>query len=217
MIINNYILYLDTVIDKPLQGGKSSDHDDTGTKTSPEAAKAKGVDGLAEGGAGGLVQVGDQGVRGVGHDGAEHTGDVTGGECNHELLRLGALGPGLGDHVLVEGLHGALEASELHHGVGDLSAPQGNQGLVEAIDSFLAEDLGEGASQGGGEGADGRGLDPHLDNTFGMSRVLYIMILCARHLEIFWLRQQIDQTYIYMVRKQESDKVKKICQSSAVG
>ena len=84
-------LYLDSVIDEPLEGGQGSDHDDTGSKTGPEATEAQGVDCLAEGGAGGLVQVGDQGVRGVGHDGAEHSSDVFGREGDNELLGLGAL------------------------------------------------------------------------------------------------------------------------------
>merc|ERR1711982_214255 len=108
---------LDSVIDEPLKGGQGSDHDNTRSKTGPEATEAQGVDSLAQGGAGGLVQVGDQGVRRVGHDGAEHSGDVTGSEGDNELLGLGALGPGLGDHVLIEGLNSALEAGELHHGV----------------------------------------------------------------------------------------------------
>ena len=93
------------------------------------------------------------GVGGMGDHGAEHSGDVTGGECDHELLGLGALRPGLGDHVLVDGLHRALEAGELHHGVGDLSASQRNQGLVEPINPLSVLDDGEGCPEIGWEGS----------------------------------------------------------------
>lgn len=57
--------------------------------------------------------------------------DVTGHEGDHQLLSLAALAAGLGHHVLVEHLHSALEAGELHHGVGDLPHPQGHHTLIE--------------------------------------------------------------------------------------
>ena len=58
--------------------------------------------------------------------------DVTGREGDDQLLRLGALAAGLGHGILVEQLHRALKAGELHHGVGDLPHPQRNHTLVEA-------------------------------------------------------------------------------------
>ena len=114
-----------------------------------------------------LVHVGHDGVGRVAHDGTEHSGDVTWqevkeisgvqlsevqeavrtlrklkgaatcGECDDELLALAALGPGLGHDVGVDRLDGALEAGELHHGVGDLAAPQRNQRLVETVEALL--------------------------------------------------------------------------------
>lgn len=57
--------------------------------------------------------------------------NVTGHEGDHQLLAFAALAAGFGNSVLVEQLHGALEASELHHGVGDLSHPQRNHTLIE--------------------------------------------------------------------------------------
>lgn len=59
--------------------------------------------------------------------------NITGNEGDHQLFRFGALATGLGDSVLVEQLHGALEAGELHHGVGDLPHPEGNHTLIETI------------------------------------------------------------------------------------
>ena len=137
--------------------------------------ESEGLGGVSNARSLGLVHVAHDGVGRVGHDGAEHSGDVSGGEGDNELLRLRALGSGLGHYVLVDGLHCPLKAGELHHGVGDLSAPQGDQRLVEAIDSLLAEDLGEGAPQSGGEGANGRGLDPHLNNTFFTCRTMIFL------------------------------------------
>jgi len=90
-------------------------------------------------------------------DGAEHSGNVTGSEGDNELLSLGAVGPGLGHNVLVQELDRALEAGELHHGVGDLATPERHQGLVEAVDAFSSVDLGGCFPQGGGEGSDGAG------------------------------------------------------------
>jgi hypothetical protein len=77
------------------------------------------------------VELADQVVCGLTHDGAEDPGDVAGNEGNTQLLLLGALRLGLGDHVLVQGLHRVFEACKLHHGVGDLATPEGLDALVE--------------------------------------------------------------------------------------
>ena len=57
--------------------------------------------------------------------------NVPGHKSDHQLLSLGALTAGLGHHVLVEQLHGALKAGKLHHGVGDLPEPQWVHTLIE--------------------------------------------------------------------------------------
>ena len=159
--------YLDSIIDEPLESSEGTNHDDPGSQSSPQSTESQFIDSLAQTSAGSLVEIGDQGVSGVGHDGTEHTSNVASSEGHHQLLRLAALGSGLGHHVLVQKLHSPLEAGELHHGVGDLSAPQRHQGLVESIDSLLLEDPGEGGSQGGGEGANRRGLDSDLARLHG--------------------------------------------------
>ena len=110
-----------------------------------------------------LVHVAHDGVSRMGHDGAEDSRDVAGSEGDDQLLGLAALRPWLGHHVLVEGLHGPLEAGELHHGVGDLSAPQRNQGLVEPIYSLGVLDDGEGCPESGWESSWGRGLHSDLE------------------------------------------------------
>ena len=154
--------YLDTIIDEPLESSKSTNHDDPRTKTCPESLKSKVIDCLSKTSARSLVEVRHEGVSGMGDDGAEDTSDVAGGEGDHQLLGLGALGPGLGDHVLVKSLHGSLETGKLHHGVGDLSSPQRNQGLVETIEAFLLQNFGESSSQGCGEGSNWRSLNSDL-------------------------------------------------------
>merc|ERR1719452_79735 len=115
-------LDLDSVIDEPLESGEGSDHDNSGTQSSPHAFESEGLGGVSNAGSLGLVHVAHDGVGRVRDNGAEDTGDVSGGEGDNELLRLGALGSGLGHNVLVDGLHSPLKAGELHHGVGDLSA-----------------------------------------------------------------------------------------------
>ena len=154
--------YLHTVIDEPLESGESTDHDNPRNKTKPQSLEAENLDGVTNARARGLVEIGDESVGRVGDDSAEDTSDVSSSECDDQLLRLGALSARLGDHVLVDGLHGSLEAGELHHGVGDLSAPQRNQRLVETIDSLLLHYPGEGSPQGGWEGSNRRSLHSDL-------------------------------------------------------
>jgi hypothetical protein len=76
----------------------------------------------------------------MGHDGAENSRNVTGDKCHNQLLGLGAVGTWLRHDVLVEKLHGALEARKLHHCVGDLTHPKRRQSLVEAHEAFALVD-----------------------------------------------------------------------------
>ena len=75
---------------------------------------------------------------------------------------LGALGPRLGHDVGVDGLDGPLEAGELHHGVGDLPAPERHQRLVEPVHPLSRVDLGRGLAQRRRERARRRRLDADL-------------------------------------------------------
>lgn len=54
-------------------------------------------------------------------------------------------------NLLVQQLDGLFEASELHHGVWDLSHPQWHQTLVESVHAFILGHLGPCFSQGVGE------------------------------------------------------------------
>uniref|UniRef100_M3Y4J0 Uncharacterized protein n=1 Tax=Mustela putorius furo TaxID=9669 RepID=M3Y4J0_MUSPF len=84
------------------------------------------------------------------------------------LLSLGALALGLGDHILVESLHRALEAGKLHHGVGDLLQPQRRHALVEGPQALLREHPRGGGAQHAGEA--GLRLHAHLHRLHGGQR-----------------------------------------------
>jgi len=156
---------LDRVVDEPLQGGQRSNHDDPGAKTLPHACKAEFLGGTDEVASSGIVQLGHDGISRVGYDGTENTSDVTSCECDHQLFGLVALSAGFGHDKLVEGLHSALKAGKLHHGVRDLSAPQRHQALVKPVDSLLVQDSGESFSKCGAP--PGLGLDPNLHGLQG--------------------------------------------------
>jgi len=95
------------------------------------------------------------------------SGNITSSEGDDQLFSLGAISPGLGHNELVDGLDCALKACELHHGVGDLSAPEWSQRFVKTVDAFLGQDLGECTPEGGGECPRRTGLDSDLARLHG--------------------------------------------------
>jgi len=152
---------LDSIVDEPLGGSEGTNHDNTSKQSLPHAHEAEVLGDLSSRRTLGLVELGNDGVSRVRDDGTEHTSDVTGSKGDHQLFRLGAFITRLGDDILVEGFDGLLKAGKLHHGVGDLSAPQGHQTLVEAIHTLILHDLGGTFPQGAGESR--HGLDADLN------------------------------------------------------
>lgn len=172
---------LNTIIDEPLQGSECTDHNDTRRQTVPHAHEAQLLDDLARGGSLRLVQLGDEHISRMRDDGTEHTGNVTSGKGDNQLLALGAVSAWLGYHIpggrqstdlvggkwkmlmqcnlLVKQLHSTLEASELHHGVWDLTHPQWHQTLVEGSDALLLEHLGNSLTEGVGKAGNGLNLN----------------------------------------------------------
>lgn len=134
---------LDTVVDEPLGGCESTDHDDSGNQTSPQASEAELLGDVQGRGALGLVQFRDDCVGWVRHDGAEDTGNITSGEGDDQLFSLGALGARLGHDVSVQEFEGLFEAGELHHCVWDLTHPEWHETLVEGVDALFLHHLGE--------------------------------------------------------------------------
>ena len=74
--------HLEGIVDEPLEGGKGTDHDDTGSESSPESSEADlrvdGSDsGLGLAGLDGGVELGNHGIGRVGDNSAEDTSNVT--------------------------------------------------------------------------------------------------------------------------------------------
>ena len=68
---------LEGIVDPPLKTGEGTDHDDTSAKTAPDTDRAHILQDLEDAATSALVQLGHNGVSGVGHDGAEDTSEVT--------------------------------------------------------------------------------------------------------------------------------------------
>lgn len=84
---------LEGVVEEPLEGSQGTDHEDTHAKTTPDANRSHLSEDLANRRTSGvLVQLGDHRVGRVRDDSAEDTSDVTGGEGDTELFKLGAFG-----------------------------------------------------------------------------------------------------------------------------
>ncbi len=104
----------------------------------------------------------------MGHDGANDTGEVTGGEGDAELSALGVGLLGSSEDVGVEGLDDLLEEEELGHGVGDLARPEGHDRAEgEAGHGAVGRHGVGGSNEAGGEGASRGGLDLDLDHLHG--------------------------------------------------
>merc|ERR1719471_2295813 len=161
-------LHLDGVVDEPLECCKSSNHDNPRAKTTPESRKAEVLDARAESGALHLVHVGHQGVGGVGDDSTEDSCDVTGGEGDDQLLGLAALISWFRHHIGIKGLYGSLKTGKLHHGVWDLTTPQGNERLVESVKTLSPVQCGSSTPKSGGEGSQLGGLHLTLTASIGL-------------------------------------------------
>lgn len=150
-----------THVDHPLETGQGTNHDDTDRQTVPEARESNVLVDPAHGRAKCLalraicIELADHDVGRVGDDSAEDTCQVTADKRHARLGSLAVVGllPGeAGVHHLDNG----LEGGKLHHGVGNLSAPERVQALVEASPPFLSRDLAdavEGALVGGRDSA----------------------------------------------------------------
>ena len=89
------------------------------------------------------VELADHGVGRVRDDGAEDSRDVTCGRRHSELLELVVALLGLAE-LLINRCDGGLERPELHHRVGDLTAPERRERLEEAV-----HEMGVSESSGG--------------------------------------------------------------------
>ena len=157
------------IVDPPLETSESTDHQNTSGKTVPASLPAEELhslhhrDLLSR-----VVHLGDARVEGVGDEGTEDTSNVTRGEGDGQLGGLAVALTRLGEAVLVEQSDDVLEGGELHHGVGDLTAPEGNNSLPERLHTSSGGELLHSGRQLGGEvGLNRSGLDAHLDGLHG--------------------------------------------------
>lgn len=146
---------LDVTVDGELEGGEGTDHDNTGTQAQEETTDTELTSEADEAGgdrtsAGGLVDLGEEGIGGLGDNGGGHTGDQTrsqvdGGQGRAREVLLGA-------SSLEDGLRDTLENDELGHGVGDLLEQDGAESRVETADkTILLQDTGETTNETSGE------------------------------------------------------------------
>jgi hypothetical protein len=158
---------LEGVVDPPLETSEGTNHDDTSTETVPETGETDSSVDLTDGT---TVLIHDRyhGVSGVGDDSAEDTSPVTGHESDHKLEVLGVALTRSSEHISVQGSHGLFESDELHNGVGDLSAPEGNDTLVETVPALRLHDLGPAFTEGSGEGTFIGGLNSDFDLQTGV-------------------------------------------------
>ena len=158
---------LECIVDNPLKAGKSTNHENSGTKTLPETIEADLSVDLLDlstsrlGGSTSLVEDGDHGISWVRDDGAENTSDVTRHEGNGKLSTLRVRGFVGGENVLVERLDDLLEGDELDNGVWDLSAPEWGKSLEETVSTLSGINLLETLDGASWEGTFFRGL--HFD------------------------------------------------------
>jgi len=158
----------ESVINPPLETSQGTNHDNSGTHTSPESTESDfGVDFLdvVRSGTTSLdtVELGDHSISGLRDQSAEDTGNITRSEGNGELSGLRVLVLRLGEDVSVEHFDGLFEGDELHDSIGDLSSPEGSKTLIETIPTFVSSHLSKTFIEGGGESTSGGSLDSDLD------------------------------------------------------
>jgi len=140
-----------------LHAGKGTNHENSGSDTFPETVETDfsidffNLSSSSGVGSTSLVEDGNHCVGWVGNDGAEHTGNVTGHEGDHELGALAVRALLLGEDAGIELSNDLLEGDELDDGVWDLSSPEWLKTLVESVDSFGFMDSLESFNSAGGE------------------------------------------------------------------
>jgi hypothetical protein len=94
-------------------------------------------------------------------NGTENSGQITAAKTDQRLSALSIL-LFLLRKVVIDGLDDGFKASELHHGVWDLSSPQRNHSLIQSAPPLLLDYRIDPLECTRKRGRD-RSLDPHLD------------------------------------------------------
>ena len=114
---------LEGIVDNPLKAGKSTNHEDSGSKTLPESVKSDIRIDLT-GALSSLVHDRNHGISWMRNNGAENTSSVTRGKSDHHLSSLAIGVFGLSEDMSVEHGDDFLECDKLDNGVWDLSHPK---------------------------------------------------------------------------------------------
>jgi len=154
---------LDVTVDGELESSEGTDHDDTGTQAQEESLDPELTSQTNEAGhngssARGLVDLGEEGISGLGDNGGGNTGNETRSQVDTGQggIRQVLLGSSGGE----DGLGSTLENDELGHGVGDLLKQDGAESRVEtAENTILLQDARETRNETGGEGRLGNETD----------------------------------------------------------
>jgi len=172
---------LDITIDGELTGGKSTDHEKTGTNASIAATEAELLSNLNQTGSGalsgstlGLVNLGQHGVGGLGHESGGETGNETRAEIDGGQGTAGGIGL---VNVAEYEFRDLLEDDELGHGVRDptcvvspakyqlnakehlLLEENGAEAGVESTKTLILQDLSKAREKAAGIGRLGNETD----------------------------------------------------------
>lgn len=159
---------LEGIIDPPLQTSKSTNHNNSSSKSSPQSREPDiPIDGLntihSTSSGFNIIQFGNHSVRRMRHNRAEDTSQVTRRESNRKLGRLAVLMFLLTvENVSVEHLNNLLEEYEFHNSVRDLSRPERSESFVEPLGSFGFQNFIESWDESGREGSFLSGLHSHF-------------------------------------------------------
>lgn len=159
---------LEAVVDPPLETGEGTDHQNSGSETSPETGESNL---RVDQGHGSecttirlnVVKLGDHSVSRLRDQSAENTSNVTRSESNRELLSLAVLVFWFSEDISVESFDGSFESDELHDSVWDLSSPEWSKTLVQSAGTFSRVDGVECLSEFSWESANLGGLHSDLD------------------------------------------------------
>lgn len=134
---------LESIVDPPLETSESTDHQDSGKETSPQALESdlsiNSADFLPSGSLFFTlgVKLGDDSISGMRNDSAEDTSEISWSKSDAQLCCLVVVFLALGENVVIEELYKPFESNELDNGVRDLSSPQRTDSLVKTRNSLI--------------------------------------------------------------------------------
>lgn len=161
----------DTYVNHPLETSQGADHDNSHRQTVPQTSEANILVDTSHGGAETLtgladrVKLADHDICGVRDDSTKNTGQVTSSEGDTGLRSL-AVVILLSRQTSIDHLNDSFKRGKLHHGIRDLTAPEGIKTFVETSIAFLCSDFAE-SIKSSGVGVRRASLHSNLDSFHG--------------------------------------------------